>query len=89
MRRTWSSRPTGFVKILSPSTERIDRGLKLGVDAREKVPHAWLINPATRTLEVLKLQGKEWVIASVHSESETVRAEPFDAVELDLGGLWA
>lgn len=81
--------PDWVCEIVSPSTERIDRGLKLGVYARETVPHVWLINPESRTLEVLRLQKQEWVIASVHTESDAVRAEPFDAVELDLGGLWA
>ncbi len=80
--------PDWVCEILSPSTERIDRGLKLGVYAREKVPHAWLVNPGTRTLEVLRLQGDEWLIASVHSDADRVRAEPFDAIELDLAGLW-
>ena len=80
--------PDWVCEILSPSTERIDRGLKLGVYAREKVPHAWLVNPGTRTLEVLRLQGHEWLIASVHSDADRVRAEPFDAIELDLAGLW-
>ncbi len=81
--------PDWVCEILSPSTERLDRGLKLRIYAREKVPHAWLINPGTRTLEVLRLQGEEWLIASVHSEADSVRAEPFEAVELDLAGLWA
>lgn len=80
--------PDWVCEILSPSTERIDRGLKLAIYAREKVPHAWLVNPATRTLEVLRLQGDAWLIASVHSDAERVRAEPFDAIELDLAGLW-
>ena len=80
--------PDWVCEILSPSTERIDRGLKLGVYAREKVPHAWLVNTGTRTLEVLRLQGHEWLIASVHSDADRVRAEPFDAIELDLAGLW-
>jgi len=80
--------PDWVCEILSPSTERIDRGLKLAIYAREKVSHAWLVNPATRTLEVLRLQGEEWLIASVHSGADRVRAQPFDAIELDLAGLW-
>ena len=80
--------PDWVCEILSPSTERIDRGLKLAIYAREKVPHAWLVNPATRTLEVLRLQGDERLIATVHSDADRLRAEPFDAIELDLAGLW-
>ena len=80
--------PDWVCEILSPSTERIDRGLKLAIYAREKVPHAWLVNPATRTLEVLRLQGDERLIATVHSDADRLRAEPFDAIELDLASLW-
>ena len=80
--------PDWLCEILSPSTERIDRGLKLRIYAREKVSHSWLVNPATRTLEVLRLEGEDWLIVSVYSEADAIRAEPFDAVEIDLAGVW-
>jgi hypothetical protein len=28
--------------------------------AREKVPHAWLVDPLIRTLEVFRLDGETW-----------------------------
>ena len=80
--------PDWVCEILSPSTERIDRGLKLKIYAREKVRHAWLVNPGTRTLEVLRLEGEDWLIVSVYAEEDAVRAEPFDAVSIDLAGVW-
>lgn len=80
--------PDWVCEVLSPSTERIDRGLKMQVYAREKVGHLWLLNPEARTLEVLRLQGEKWLVAAVHSGAETVRAEPFEAVALDLADLW-
>lgn len=75
-------------EIVSRSTESIDRALKLGIYARERVPHLWLLNPDARTLEVLRLPGGHWLVVAVHTGESPVRAEPFDAVELDLAGLW-
>jgi Uma2 family endonuclease len=80
--------PDWVCEVLSPSTERLDRGLKLRSYARAGVGHAWLVNPATQTLEVLRLHGDQWLVAAVHTGVTTVRAEPFDAIELHLGGLW-
>jgi Uma2 family endonuclease len=80
--------PDWVCEILSPSTERIDRSLKLSIYAREKISHAWLVNPEPRTLEVLRLEGEAWLIASVYSEADAIRAEPFDAVNIDLARVW-
>jgi Uma2 family endonuclease len=52
------------------------------------VPHAWLIDPAARTLEVLRLEGGRWVVLAAHGDSARVRAEPFEAVEIELARLW-
>jgi len=56
--------------------------------AREGVRHAWLVDPITRTLEVYRLQSTEWLCASTFRDAALVRAEPFDAIELELGALW-
>lgn len=80
--------PDWVCEILSPSTERIDRGRKLAAYAREGVTSAWLVNPDTRTLEVLRKQEGGWLIVSVHEGDAVFRAEPFEAVELDLLGIW-
>ena len=74
--------------MLSPSTERIDRGRKLRIYAGAGVAHAWLVNPVERTLEVLRLRDGAWTIVAVCSGSDPVRVEPFDAIELALGRLW-
>src|SRR3990172_10157985 len=80
--------PDWVCEILSPSTERIDRGLKLRIYAPERVSHLWLLNPDARTLEVFRLQGGEWLVAAVHTGETPIRAEPFEAIELDLAALW-
>ena len=84
----FSLAPDWVCEVLSPSTERIDRGRKLRIYAEAGVAHAWLVNPAERTLEVLRLREGAWTIVAVCSDSDTVRVEPFDAIELVLGRLW-
>lgn len=40
------------------------------------------------TLEVLKLEEGRRTILATHTGHEAVRAEPFEAVELELAALW-
>ena len=80
--------PDWVCEILSPSTEKLDRTRKLPAYARHGVGHAWLINPVARTLEVYRREGTSWVLAASHADDAIVRAEPFDAIELDLLRLW-
>lgn len=80
--------PDWACEVLSPLTERLDRARKLGVYARERVGFVWLINPRTRTLEVLQLADAGWVLMPPHADADVVRAQPFEAIELDLASLW-
>jgi Uma2 family endonuclease len=80
--------PDWVCEVLSPSTERLDRVRKLPAYARHLVGHAWLVNPLTRTLEVFRREGERWVLVATQADDAIVRAEPFDAIELDLLRLW-
>jgi len=73
---------------VSPSTAALDRGAKLRSYAREGVPHAWLVDPLARTLEVFELAGGRWTLLATCSGVEAVRAEPFEALEIDRTLLW-
>jgi len=84
----FSVSPDWICEILSPSTAQLDRAKKLAIYAREGVAHAWLVDPIARTLEVFRLENGRWLILATYAGSETVRAEPFDQIELDLGSLW-
>jgi Uma2 family endonuclease len=81
--------PDWICEVLSPSTAQLDRARKPGIYARERVAHAWLIDPLARTLEVLRLEHGRWVILGTHAGSEVVRAEPFAEIDLELDALWA
>jgi Uma2 family endonuclease len=81
--------PDWICEVLSPTTAAMDRVKKLGAYAREGVSRAWLIDPNARTLEVLRLERGRWTIVSAGSASDMVRAEPFEALDLELTLLWA
>jgi Putative restriction endonuclease len=81
--------PDWVCEVLSPSTSKTDRVEKLPIYAAQGVRHAWIVEPRTRTLEVLRLEHQRWTILGTWADEAKVRAEPFDAIELDLGILWA
>ena len=80
--------PDWLCEVLSPSTEAVDRTDKLAIYAAAGIPWAWLVNPITRTLEVLKLSGESWSLHATHRGAATVRVPPFDAIELTIGDFW-
>ncbi len=80
--------PDWVCEVVSPSTVRIDRVSKMAIYAREQVGHLWLIDPRAQTLEVYRLEDDRWIVASTHAGGDAVRAEPFDAVPLELSRLW-
>lgn len=80
--------PDWVCEVVSPSTARIDRVRKMPIYAREHVNYLWLVHPGLQTLEVYRLEGPHWVVASSHVGAESVRAEPFETVELDMSRWW-
>lgn len=80
--------PDWVCEVASPSTERFDRVDKLPIYLRAGMGHVWIVNPITRTLEIFRREGSAWRLLGAHGDNAVVRAEPFDAVELELGRLW-
>jgi Uma2 family endonuclease len=86
----FSLAPDWICEVLSKSTESVDRDKKLPIYAAHGVPHVWLIDPIAKTLEVHSLDDDHrWRDVRVYEGDMRVHAQPFDAIELDLGALWA
>ena len=81
--------PDWICEVVSPATETIDRGQKLRIYAREGVAHAWLVDPLRQSLEVLALEAGSLARLEEHHGDVSVRARPFDAIELELRALWS
>jgi len=58
------------------------------VYARVGVRHAWLVDPLDRTVEVLRLEAGKWTSVTTYREDQIIKAEPFEAVEIDLLPVW-
>lgn len=80
--------PDWVCEVVSPATAAMDRVRKTRIYARESVGHLWLVDPLAKTLEVYRLDGRQWIVAGTHAGSDVVRAEPFDAIELALARWW-
>ncbi|HEX8820960.1 MAG TPA: Uma2 family endonuclease [Archangium sp.] len=78
--------PEWVCEVLSHPEER---SRLLPLYAREGIPQVWLVDPEVRTLEVLQLDGRRYTLRALHSGTDTVRAEPFEALALSLRLLWA
>ena len=80
--------PDWICEVLSESTAKLDRQVKMPIYAREGVRHAWLVDPAAQTLEVYTLNADgRWSEPARYSGADVVRAAPFAAIGLDLPAL--
>jgi Uma2 family endonuclease len=81
--------PDWACEVLSPSTARVDRQLKMRLYATHGLANLWLVDPIAQTLECYRLEGGRWMLLATHGGEETPAIEPFEAVPLALAELWA
>lgn len=79
--------PDWCYEILSPSTARDDKRLKLPLYARSGVPWAWLVDPALRMVEVYQTVGGLPALVTTAQDDDEVVLPPFP-MTLTLGGWW-
>lgn len=49
------------------------------------MPHYWIVDPEHRTLTVMRWTADGYLTVLTGETTQPVRAEPFEAIELDLG----
>jgi Uma2 family endonuclease len=81
-------RPDWICEILSPSNENVDRVDKMQSYFQAAVPHYWLADPIEQMLEVYRRAETGYLLALSAKAGQTVRAEPFDAIELRVDELF-
>lgn len=80
--------PDWVCEVLSASTEKRDRTIKMRVYAEAKIPFLWLIDPRQQFLEAFALKEGKWTWLAAWNSADEVRAPPFDAVAFSLADLW-
>jgi Uma2 family endonuclease len=81
-------RPDWVAEVLSPSNARNDLVKKMHVYHRSGVPHYWIIDPDRETLSVYRWTPDGFLLALVAQPGDTVRAEPFGEVEIEVADLF-
>lgn len=80
--------PAWVCEILSKSTERKDRELKMPVYARYGVCYAWLIDPLKHSLEAYALHDGGWREIGRFTGDDAVAVAPFAELTIQLADLW-
>ncbi|MGV3625889.1 MAG: Uma2 family endonuclease [Archangium sp.] len=83
--RPVKDRPDWVCEVLSPSNARTDRVEKLRTYHQHGIPHYWLVDPREETLTVFRYSPGGYVVALVAGREARVKAEPFDAITLQVG----
>lgn len=83
-----TERPDWVAEVLSPSTASRDLGEKMDIYGAAGVSHYWVADPANRTLVVYGWTPAGYLRVLAAGAGAVVRAEPFDALGLDVGLLF-
>ncbi|MEP7121519.1 MAG: Uma2 family endonuclease [Byssovorax sp.] len=81
-------RPDWVGEIISPSNAGNDLVKKKRIYYQHQVPHYWIIDPRDESLTVLRWTPEGYTEVLVALRGESVRPEPFTAVELAVGVLF-
>jgi len=80
--------PDWVCEVLSRSNARNDLVKKFRAYHRARVGHYWIVDPDDETLVVYRWNEGGYLAVLTANKGETVRAEPFDALELPVGVLF-
>jgi Uma2 family endonuclease len=81
-------RPDWICEVLSDDNRRNDTLKKMRVYQGAQIPHYWIVDPLEETLAVHRWMQDGYLVALKAGRGETVRAEPFDAIALQVGLLF-
>lgn len=82
------TRPEWVCELLSPGDTRRDLADKFQVLQANRVPHYWIADPIEQTLNVHRWEPRGYLVVLTAGETDVVRAEPFEAVELHVAALF-
>lgn len=82
--------PDMVVEILSPSTQRHDRLVKLGLYQRAGVREYWIVNPDDQTVQVMLLDGGGVLqLHEVYDRQGVAKVNVLDGCFIELGKVFA
>lgn len=80
--------PLLVVEILSPSTRKVDRGVKFRRYAELGIPHCWIVDPEARRLECFRANAGEYrLVIAAEGDTKLDHAD-WEGFVIDLSALW-
>lgn len=76
------------LEILSPGTERRDRGLKSALYARAGVREYWLVDPAAESIEVLALGTGGYDVAARYARADDLVSAAVPGLRMPLESVF-
>ncbi len=87
--KTWvEGTPDLVVEILSPTTSKRDRGLKLRAYARHGVTEYWIVDPDQRAIEVYRLDREKYRAPQVFHAPESLTSSMLPNFSLSLADVF-
>ena len=80
--------PDWICEILSPGNANNDIIKKRRIYHQHRVGHYWIIDPLAQRLEVYRWHSDRYLQVLTAQRGERVRAEPFDALGLQISALF-
>jgi Uma2 family endonuclease len=81
-------RPDWVAEILSPKHEKHDLVTKPRTLHADEIPHYWVLDPEEQLLLIHRWSRDGYIVVLRAAAGETVRAEPFEAIELAVSHLF-
>lgn len=76
--------PDLVVEIVSPESEKRDKELKRKLYHRSGIKEYWLVDPETKTIEILTRADQDYVIHGTFSENHTFTSPSFASLSFEL-----
>jgi Uma2 family endonuclease len=83
-----SGPPDLVVEVISESTKRLDREVKLKQYALYGVSEYWLVDPEGKSVEVFRLKGKEYELVARLGFGDTLTSPLLPGLKLPVASLW-
>ena len=76
--------PDFVIEILSPSTQRTDRLVKLNLYQKAGVREYWLADPSNKTIQVCLLENGVYRVAQIYTETDSAEIQTLGGIPVDL-----
>ena len=81
--------PNMVIEVLSPSTQRHDRLVKLDLYSRAGVPEYWIVSPEDQTVQVFLLKDDHYIVSEVYTAKDIAKVNTLDGCFVELSKVFS